>query len=176
MDALRSLLRRATVPLLALGVVAGAAACGGQDASAHAAEQRKISVLETHAVPRTLLGLRVAPEKVDESLTRERRPWVDAVALYSLRKGKVLQATIQISRFSDDADVGDSNFRRNLVDQIGTTSARVFRMGRRTVWLTAGDRQTIAVWFRGRYFFVLATREDFAQPRTLLRQLLELAP
>ena len=47
---------------------------------------------------------------------------------------------------------------------------------RRTVYLTTGTKQSIGVWFKDRYLFVLATRADYDEPRTLLRKALEIKP
>jgi hypothetical protein len=61
-----------------------------------------------------------------------------------------------------------------VVNQIGATAPRPVRLGHDTVYLTTGTRQSVAVWFKGRYLFVLATRADYEQPRTLLRRALEI--
>ena len=61
-----------------------------------------------------------------------------------------------------------------MVQQIGSTVPRIFRMGDRTVYVTTGRRQSIAVWFEERHLFILATREEYDQPRTLLREALEI--
>ena len=52
----------------------------------------------------------------------------------------------------------------------------IVRLGASTVYLTTGTKQSIAVWFKGRYLFVLATRADYDEPRTLLRKALEIQP
>ena len=42
--------------------------------------------------------------------------------------------------------------------------------------ITTGTKQSIAMWFKGRYLFVLSTRADYDEPRTLLRKALEITP
>ena len=59
---------------------------------------------------------------------------------------------------------------------MGGVVPKKVHLGHDVVYLTAGNQQRISVWFRGRYLFVLATRDDFDQPRTLLRQALDITP
>ena len=42
--------------------------------------------------------------------------------------------------------------------------------------LTTGTKQQISIWFRDRYMFVLSVRDDYLQPRALLRAALEIKP
>lgn len=126
-------------------------------------------------VPDELLGLRVASEEVGGAQDIK-DPYVEGVGLYSLRDGELLQGTLQVSRFSEDADAEKARFRQSVVQQIGSSVPRRYRMSDRTVYLTSGKRQTIAVWFNGRYFFVLSTRDEFDRPRALLREAVEVQP
>ena len=41
------------------------------------------------------------------------------------------------------------------------------------VFVTRGKRLGIAVWFRGRDMFVLSIREGYREPKTLIREALE---
>jgi hypothetical protein len=162
--------------VLVAAVVAAAslAACGrGQDAPAAV---RTVEDLGPGPVPAEMLGLKLHPESV-EVLKAAERPFVDAVGLYSLRSpDDLLQATLQLSRFSPDADYRSERFQQAVVQQIGSSAPRAFRMGDQTVHLTTGRRQSVAVWFKDRYLFVLATREEFEQPRSLLRAALAITP
>ncbi|HEY3241567.1 MAG TPA: hypothetical protein VGL92_18545, partial [Acidimicrobiia bacterium] len=104
------------------------------------------------------------------------------LGLWSLRTassesgGDLVQATLQVSRFAEGARSQESDFRQSVVNQIGSARPRTFRLGKRTVYLTTGTKQSIAVWFQGRYLFVLASRSDYDEPRTLLRAALEIKP
>lgn len=156
-------------------VVVGAGACGRDDEDVGAARP-PIEILDQGPVPTELLGLEVQPEPL-ESLAEVDRPFVDAVGLYSLRApDEALQATLQLSRFSPSADVDSEQFRQSVIAQIGSSTPRAFRMGSHTVHLTTGRRQNVAVWFKGRHFFVLSTREEYEQPRALLRATLAIEP
>jgi hypothetical protein len=104
------------------------------------------------------------------------KAFVDSLALYSLRHNDLVMATLQVSRFNDGADIGAEKFRQTVVNQIGSSAPRTVRLGGETVYLTTGTKQSIGVWFKGRYLFVLATRGDYDEPRTLLRRALEIQP
>lgn len=147
-------------------------ACGDEAAPLGAS---KVERFDDTIVPDELFGLRVATEEVGGAQDIK-DPYVEGVGLYSLREGELLQGTLQVSRFSADADAEKPRFRQSVVQQIGSSVPRRYRMADNTVYLTSGKRQTIAVWFRGRYFFVLSMRDEFQQPRSLLREALEVQP
>lgn len=135
----------------------------------------KVKVFDASLVPAELLGLKVTPEEVGGA-TEVKNPFVEGVGLYSLREGELLQGTLQVSRFTEKADSEKARFRSSVVQQIGTTIPKAYVMGDDVVYLTSGKRQSIAVWFKGRYFFVLSTRDDFGRPRALLREALGIEP
>jgi hypothetical protein len=126
-------------------------------------------------VPDNLLDLAVQKEDVSV-VENTKRPFVEAVGLYSLRRDDLLQATLQISRFTEEADATSTKFRQSVVTQIGSTTPRLFRVGDRTVYLTTGRRQSVAVWWEDRYLFVLSSRDDYETPRGLLRAALDIEP
>ena len=47
-------------------------------------------------------------------------------------------------------------------------------MGEQQVFILAGDRQGLSVWFKDQHMFVLSSREDFDFPRSLLRDAIAL--
>jgi hypothetical protein len=96
--------------------------------------------------------------------------------MYSFRKDNLLEATMQVSQFLDGADWTSEKFRNTLIAGVGGVAATTVRVGSQTVHLTAANQQRIAVWFKGPYVFIVATREDFGQPRALVRKLVELDP
>ena len=136
---------------------------------------KDIKRLDASFLPPEVHGLKIAAEDVS-AVNSSKKAFVDGVGLYSLRKDELLQATLQVSRFSKDADVEKAEFRRAVVQQIGNAIPRSYRMGGETVFLTSARRQVVAVWFKGRHLFVLSTREEFGAGRTLLRSLLEVQP
>ncbi|MBV8961185.1 MAG: hypothetical protein JOZ37_15665 [Actinobacteria bacterium] len=167
-------MRRASALALALAIAVAMGGCGSSGGGRSSAP--KIGSLPADAVPSKVLDLTVAQEDVHDALSQVTRTYLDATSIYSFRSADLLQATLQLSRFLASARYQSTKFQQTLVAQIGSTSPTQVRVGDRTVYLTAGNQQRIAVWFRGRYMFVLATREDFSQPRTLLRDLLQVQP
>ena len=164
------MLRRIFALLLALGLPATTVACGGGSSE----EAAPVAQLGADVLPSEILDLTVKREDVHERIGGVKRSYVTSTGLYSLRDGKELQATLQISMFSDKADVGDGAFRRAIVDQIGGTQPRAFRMGTHTVYLTSAKRQAVAIFFKKRSFAVLSTLDTYDRGRALLRELLEL--
>lgn len=155
--------------LLAVALVGGA--CAKSDAEA--IEGEDIKELDASMFPPQVLGLSVKTEDAS-AVKNAKRTFVEAVGLYSLRDAEdVLQAYVQVTRFSEDARPGDAQFRRSLIQQIGTTAPKRYRMGDHTVYLTTGKEQSLAVWFKDDYMFLLGNREEYATPRSLLRELLE---
>ena len=172
----RALLAVAAVVLLA-------SACGPSDASeAKGTAGEAVESLELASLPAEIMGLAVQKEDVAGTVAKVDSTFIEGLGLYSLRTassgvgGDLVQATLQVSRFNDDADLSSPEFRQTVVNQIGSVRPREFRLGTRTVYLTTGTKQSIAVWFAGRYLFVLASRSDYEEPRTLLRRALELKP
>ena len=171
--------RMLAVALAAVGVVGILGACGGNDDEAYADQAlsgSEIQPVEGDLLPPEFLGLAVAKEDVAGSLASTKRSYVEATSLYSLRNGDLLQATLQVSRFTAKAEHTSTKFRNSLLNQIGGTRPRTVRVGDDTVYLTSGTKQQLAVWFRGRYMLILATREDYPTPRTLIREALQVEP
>ncbi len=158
---------------LAVAVLAG---CGRSDAAVDPVAGKKVKVLELSSLPPEVLGLAVQREDVAGSVAKVSSTFIDALGLWSLRSDDLVQATLQVSRFSEGARVEEADFRQSVVNQIGSARPRTFRLGKRTVYLTTGTKQSLAVWFKGAYLFVLASRSDYDQPRTLLREVLEIEP
>ena len=154
----------------ALALALALAACGGGGDE----ESVTIAQLGADTLPRSILGLRVEQEDVEERLEGTDRPYVDATGLYSLRDGERLEGTLQVSTFTDDVDPEDEQFRLAVVNQIGSTEPKAFRMDDDIVYLTASKRQSVAIFFREEAFVVLSTLETFERGRALLREVLEL--
>jgi hypothetical protein len=158
------------IALLAVLVLLVAPACGG-DKRASAA---KIEDIPLSAMPAELLGMKVEAEKAAELVRSDEEPFIEDIGLFSLRRDDLLQATIQISRFTAEARLHDRQFRDTLANQVSTGNAEVLRMDDTIVYMSAGETQSLAVWFKDRSMFILATRTEFKQPRALLRKVLEI--
>lgn len=152
------------------------AGCARSDASVEPTPGAQVKAVEIPNLPADLLGLQLAPEDVAEDLAKVPSAFIDALSLYSLRQDDLVMATLQVSRFNDGAEADTDKFRQTVVNQIGSSAPRKVRLGSQTVYLTTGTKQSIGVWFKGRHLFVLATRADYDEPRTLLRKALEIEP
>jgi hypothetical protein len=163
-------LARAAAVLAVASLLLGSACADTKSAERDAAT--KVKALPPAAMPAELLGLTVAPEQVHE-LSDAANAYVDQAALFGLRKGELLEATFQISRFNSHAQPQDPKFRQRVLANVGGSLARKARMGDDEVYFTSAAKQVIAVWFRGRSLFIMSIREDFPFPRTLVRAGLE---
>ena len=147
-------------------------ACGGEGKP----EARPADGITTEVLPPTILDLTVGDEDAPKLMKGSEATFIDRIGLFSLRRDDLLHATLQISRFSKDADWKKPEFRRKVARQVLEAGSELptYRMGDTTVHLAVGVRQTTAVWFDGEYMFVMAAREEYEQPRALLRELVKL--
>lgn len=166
------MVQRALVLLALVGMLG--AGCASED-KALATTTDKVQVLDAPFVPDTLLGYALEPEKT-EGLDDVDRSYIEAVRLYSLREGDQLIATLQVGRFVEGVKWDTRSFQRGVLNQIGASTPNPIRLGEEIVFVTAGVKQRLAVWFRDGHLFVLGTRDEFARPRTLLREALEVKP
>lgn len=162
-------MRKVVATLVVLLAVAGCG--GGGKPSAH-----EVATLDPGMLGRRVLDLDVATENVADELARKTDVYVDGLTLFSLRRQKLLMATLQVARLDDRARVHDATFRRSFVASLGGTEPRQVRLGTTDLWTTTGNDQELAVWFDGAYLFVLSTRKDYERPRILLRTMLEVKP
>ncbi|HVW33190.1 MAG TPA: hypothetical protein VHL53_11675 [Acidimicrobiia bacterium] len=164
------------VRLFGMAALAAAAlaGCTRSDAAVTPTPGPAVKALDVPGLPSDLLGLRITREDVGADLAKVNKAYVQALSLYSLRRDDLVMATLQVSRFNPGADVNSEHFRQTVVNQIGARAPRTVRLGAQTVYLTTGTKQSIAVWFKGPTLFVLATRADYDEPRTLLRRTLEI--
>jgi hypothetical protein len=166
-------LGRLTVPLAGLCLVAlVSASCGGSESSAATSTPRPPAAIE---LPTVMLGLNVGREDIASRVTQSEQPYVDSVGLFAFRRGKdVLEATLQVSRFTPEARPESADFRGSIISRIGGASPRQIRIGEQRLFLTSGRNQIVFIWFKKRGFFVLTVRRDYAFPRTLARRLIDM--
>jgi hypothetical protein len=149
-----------------------ASACGGKKQDSESS--RKITAFQLN-LPPDVVGLKVKAEDITSALKSVKPSYVKEAALYSLRNQEdLVQATLQVSRFKDDPRFSTSDFRRTIITQIGSSPPRETRMGRHVVWRTSGSKAALAIWFGKNSMYLLSIRDDFAQPRTLIRTLIDL--
>lgn len=161
--------------MVAMCVLIGA--CGGKSTSSSGVLGKDVKPISDTLVPANVLGLTTSREDVAKALSQGSRSYVDSSSVYSLRTpDNLLQATLQVSHFVADTKYQSPKFRQTVVAGIGGTRPRLVHLGSDIVYLTTGNQQRISIWFRGRYLFILATRNDYDQPRTLLRKVMEVNP
>jgi len=167
-----SRLRRVAALGAVLGVLASGAACGTEDSSGVAA--KNIKTLPADLVKGPVLNLAVTTEDVAEDVagSGDENSYIAAVGLYALRDGEKLEATLQVSKFTDKARPKEASFQNQVATQIGGQKAQRSRMGDHDVFRSSGRKQSIASWFTGNYYFILSVRDAYATPRTLLRTLI----
>lgn len=165
-------MRPFTLTLVALTatVAVTATACGGgspTDASGADLDPARLNL------PAQILGLRIEAEEIQAELDQVDRPYVDSVAVFSLREDELLRASLQVARFNRAARPGDSSFRSSIVGTIGGSQPQVFRMEDVDLYTTTASDQLVFTWFEGNGLFVLAVQEEFEFPRTLVRRFVE---
>jgi hypothetical protein len=167
--------RRSIRTVSALVLFAGliAPSCGNSGATVNATS-RAPRPIESALLPQQVLGLAVQREDIGAVLNQAKVSYVDSAGLYSFRRDEKLMATLQLVRMNALARPDDRAFRERMVNQVGQTEPRRLPVADTLVWFSTGSRERTASWFRDRDFFILKTRADFDQPRTLLRHLIDL--
>lgn len=165
---------RASLPArAALGFLLAAGAAGCSDARISGTSGKKVAVLDRVQPGATVNGLNVQGEDVTRQVGTVGDTYLQATAIYSLREGETVQATLQIAELTSKARPEDDKFRDSLVTVISGKKGVPTRVGPDLVYLTASARKRLALWFRGRDLYILTTREDYEQPRALLRAALQ---
>lgn len=173
----RGLRSRPTSTLVATVVAAGLvlSGCGGDDDDGkdRALEFVEFQQISSNVLPPTVLDLTVTQEATETPLEAGQETYIEGLGFFSFRREDLLQATLQISSFSDDARPSEESFQRLIASQVSTGGTpSVVRLGEQHVYLTSTGRQTVAVWFdEDENMYVLSIREEYEQPRSLLRNL-----
>lgn len=161
---------RAIAVVVAVAALAGAC---GEGTEARGVQGSAIEKIPPDALPAQIQGLNVRVEDLSKQLALAKDTYVESAGVFSLRSGELVQATLQVTSLTDDFEYEDVEARTALANRLGGARAEVLRLGDDTVYLTQGQRQQIALWYRGRYLYVLSTRRDYPTPRALLRDALE---
>jgi hypothetical protein len=163
---------RSAIVAATLVVAVFGAACGTDKPEGVAS--KNIKELPANLLPSTYLGLEPHVEDIKDDLAAtEANAYIDSIALFSLRKGDRLEATVQISKLSSKARPKDRAFQERVAGQIGGTTSQRFVMSGVNVYRSAVRKQTLTSWFSGNYFIILSVRDSYTTPRSLLRTLVE---
>ena len=159
-------MRRVVTVVVAVCLVAAGACSDDIDQGTGSADPARLRL------PQQIAGLRVVREDIESSLKGIDRPYVDTVAVFSLREDELLRASLQVSRFNAAASPEDPKFTDSIVATIGGSSPERFRVSDKDVFATSASDQVVFTWFDGDGMFVLAVQQEFEFPRTLLRRVL----
>lgn len=131
---------------------------------------KQIKVLPASTIPPKLAGLTVKQEKVNKALEKAKHSYVNAVGFYSLRKGKVVQGTLQISQFGPEARLGDEGFRTQIVQEASPGAPEDVNVGGKIIQQSAGTKSTVSVWFSQGRMVILTVLKTYTGARGLLEQ------
>lgn len=155
-----------------------ALACAVSLISAACSQQAETGVGTVEAagirIPKQILGLAVQAEDIRKEAVGVKQSYVDANGMFSMRDDELLRATLQVSRLSRFARPKSEGFRKSIASLLGGTTPTQLRVGDTMVNSTAGNKQNIFVWFRGRGMLILSIHQDYEFPRTLLRRVVAL--
>lgn len=165
--------RRAAVGLAVASTLGVGACASNTDAVGDPIAGKAIKPVDSSVLPGEVAGLKITPEDIRGQLSVVKRSFVDRVGLFSLRKGDLVVSTLQVSRFNSAAGVADPKFQASVLARVGATVPKLYVLSGREVFLTSGNKQTIAVWFIGHSMLVLAVRRDYPTPLGLVRQMLD---
>lgn len=154
------------------------ASCSGDGSDSLLEKATGTGTVKSHVVklPDQIIGLKVVPEKVDKEVLKVDRPYIDGIGVFSLRENDLLRATLQVSHLNSVARPKSKAFKDSVIGLMGSSTPIEIQVGKVTVYNTAGNKQSLFVWFEERGFFVLSIHEDYEFPRTLLRRVVELEP
>lgn len=152
----------------------GLTGCGKEPLGGTAGKD--IKTLPVTTVPKTMAGLTVKQEKITKALAEAENSYVDAVGFFSLRKEKIVQGTLQISRFGPDARIEDDTFRRQIVQQSSPGAPTTVNVAGASIDQSSGTKSTVSVWFSKGRFVILTVLATYTGARGLLEQALVALP
>lgn len=169
-DYRKPLIAASLIVLLLAAIRVGLGDTGSTAKSRSGSSSRAVEV----ELPAQILGLNVQQEDVSQDIASlKTATYVSSAALFTMREGEELQASLQIAGLNDLARPESDRFRRQVIGLMGTSSQEL-RIGDDKVYMGSGNQQILYTWFRGRGFFVLTARKTYPFRRTLLRRLLPL--
>jgi len=164
----RPLWARSSVALLVVGL-ALVTGCGKAELTG--TPGKDITTLPVNTLPKKLGPLSVAPEKVTKALKQAKQSYVDSVGFYSLRNTeKVVQGTVQVSRFGPSARLDDDEFRRQLILQSSPGAPSAVNVAGTPVQQSTGTKSTVSIWFSQDRLIVLTVLKTYDGGRGLLEQ------
>jgi len=166
---------RALVAGLLVGCLLTFAACAPQgESSSRAVTPAQPKAAEVD-LPDQILGLGVVQEDISKDVAEVKSAtYISSVALFSMREGDLLQATLQIASLNELAKPNSEKFRKQVMGLVGGSTLEQLKIGEENVYMSSGAQQILYAWFKGNGFNVLTVRRAYPFRRTLLRKLLVL--
>ena len=97
--------------------------------------------------------------------------------LYSLRTpANLLEGTLQITKLKPGTPWQNRSFQLSMLSQFGSTVPVAMRVGGYRVYLSSMKGLVLTVWFRDSALVVLSIRDNYKQPKTVLRDALAVQP
>lgn len=155
-------------------VLLGLTGCGTPALTGTAGKD--IKRLPASTLPKELSGLTVKPENISKDLKKAKHSYVDAVGFFTLRQAKVVQGTIQISRFGPSARLDSEDFRKQIITQSSPGAASIVNVGGAAISQSLGTKSTVSIWFSKGRLVVLNTLLSYPGGRGLLEQTLVALP
>ncbi|MHB1447238.1 MAG: hypothetical protein ACYCTI_09965 [Acidimicrobiales bacterium] len=143
-------------------------ACGKAAPATAAHRGAHIASLPASALPADLDGLTVTEEKSPAGVSSDTGSYASSLGFFSLRKDKLVEATLEVVKLGRSADASSSSFQESLVNQINGGVPVALTLAGRQVYEAGGTGVGLTSWFDGRYFFVLTIRATYPTPRALI--------
>jgi len=168
--------RSVIAPILLAALTFALSGCGGRTAAAPARVAARIKSISTTQLPEQVGGLDVQAESVPQSIKANTSSYARSIGFFSLRKAKLVEATLEVIRLTPNANSASSGFQTSLIGQVSGSLPEALTLSGHTVYQSTGTGATLEVWFSGSELFILTIRSSFPTPRSLTESALALGP
>lgn len=168
---------RATATTIAVALAAvllGPVACTKQELGGTSGKD--IKALPASTVPHQLGGLTVKPEPVTKAVQKAQHSYIDAIGFYTLRKGRVVQGTLQVAHFGPEARLDSAHFRSKIIEGASPGVPAPVNVDGTSISQSLGTKSTVSVWFSKGRMVVLTVLLSYPGARGLLEQTLAALP
>lgn len=167
-------LRAAALSVVAMTVAFGLTACGTPALTG--TPGKDIAKLPASTMPKELNGLAVKQEDISKSLKQAKHAYVDAVGFWTFRQARVVQGTVQVSRFGPSARLEDPDFRKQIITQTSPGEPTDLNVGGASVAQSQGSKSTVSIWISKGRLIVLTALLSYTGSRGLLEAALDALP
>ena len=158
--------------LAASAVLLGA--CANRVVAPPAQSVAHVEPMSAGVLPAHLADLTVQNESLPGQIRSATGSYATSIGFYSLRKTKLVEATLEVIKLSSSANWRSAGFRTSLVNQLSGSVPNQIDLDGHSVYQSAGSGSTEDVWFNGRYVLLLTIRSNYPTPRSLAESALAL--